>query len=59
MRYRYRDTVYRIHLRRSMQANEPSRLWLDGVEQPDLVIALRDDEAQHEVEVVLAAPATP
>lgn len=59
MRYRYRDTVYRIHLRRSMQANEPSRLWLDGVEQADLVIALRDDEVQHEVEVVLGLPANP
>ena len=59
MRYRYRDTLYHIHLRRSTPANERSRLWLDGVEQPGLIIALCDDQLPHEVKIVLAAPLKP
>ncbi len=62
LRYRYRDTVYRIHVRQqSLPAGTwqgaSQRLLVDGVECPDLVIPLRDDHAQHLVELWLTRAA--
>jgi len=53
IRYRYRDTVYRIHVRHSGGQGDPQRLVVDGVEQEDLVIPMRDDHGQHDVELWL------
>ncbi|MCY7355129.1 MAG: cyclic beta 1-2 glucan synthetase [Lysobacter sp.] len=53
MRYRYRDTVYRIQVQQ--QAQGGSRLSIDGVEQSAMVIPLRDDRSDHVVEVWLEA----
>jgi cellobiose phosphorylase len=54
IRYRYRDTVYRIQVHRGAGQGRPQRLLVDGVEQPGLAIPLRDDYAQHAVELWLA-----
>jgi cyclic beta-1,2-glucan synthetase len=59
IRYRYRDTVYRIQVHRGAGQGMPPRLLVDGVEQPGLAIPLQDDHAQHVVELWLAdAPIT-
>ncbi|MEP6899281.1 MAG: glucoamylase family protein, partial [Rhodanobacter sp.] len=50
MSYRHRTTWYRINLRQS-DADGDSRVWLDGVMQPDGRITLLDDGAEHSVEV--------
>ena len=57
LRYRYRDTVYRIHVRQG--AGQGGRLLVDGVEQDDFAIRLRDDHAQHAVDVWLPEPVGP
>ncbi|MEO6065026.1 MAG: glycosyl hydrolase family 65 protein, partial [Lysobacterales bacterium] len=51
IRYRYRDTVYSIHVQQQQQAD--SRMRIDGVEQAEQVIPLRDDRVEHLVEVWL------
>jgi cellobiose phosphorylase len=53
VRYRYRDTVYRIHVRQEVGQGTPPRLLVDGVEQPGLAVPLLDDRAQHTVELWL------
>ena len=53
LRYRYRDTVYRIHVRQQAGQGTRQRLLVDGVDCPDLEIALRDDHALHVVELWL------
>ncbi len=53
MRYRYGDTVYRIHLQQGGDGERP-RLLLDGVEQPGMSFPLRDDQAEHAVEAWIA-----
>ncbi|MHB8912323.1 MAG: GH36-type glycosyl hydrolase domain-containing protein, partial [Lysobacter sp.] len=53
--YRYRDTVYRIHVQHA-DAGGPSRLSIDGIEQAQLVIGLQDDRGVHAVEAWLGAP---
>ena len=55
VRYRHKDTVYRIHVRQSPQAGAGSRLSIDGVEQPALVIPLDGSLGVHDVEVLLGA----
>ncbi|HEY5612354.1 MAG TPA: glucoamylase family protein, partial [Lysobacter sp.] len=55
LRYRYRDTQYRIHVQHA-DAGAPSRLEIDGIEQPRLVIPLQDDRGVHAVEVWMARP---
>jgi len=55
LRYRYRDTQYRIHVQHA-DAGAPSRLHIDGIEQPRLVIPLQDDRGVHAVEVWMARP---
>ena len=56
MRYRYRDTVYRIHLQQRDDGSQP-RLTLDGVEQPGMSFPLRDDQQEHVVEAWVASSA--
>ena len=53
MRYRYGDTVYRIHLQQGGDGETP-RLMLDGVEQSGMWFPLRDDQAEHAVEAWIA-----
>src|SRR3546814_21105147 len=53
VRYRFRDTVYRIHARQEAGQGAPPRLLVDGAEQPGLAIPLADDHAQHVVDLLL------
>ena len=53
LRYRHRDTVYRIHVRQLDAGAEP-RLSIDGVDQSGLLIPLQDDRAEHVVEAWVA-----
>ena len=53
LRYRYRDTVYRIHVQHA-DAGGTSRLSVDGIEQVQLVIPLENDRGVHAVEVWVA-----
>ena len=53
VRYRYRDTVYRIQVRQTPASDGDRQLSLDGVVQERFAIPLRDDHAQHQVEVRL------
>src|SRR3546814_17932324 len=50
VRYRFRDTVYRIHVRQEAGRGAPPRLLVDGAEQPGLAIPLAADHAQPVVE---------
>ncbi len=49
LRYRYRDTTYRIRVRQLDAGGEP-RLVVDGNEQSGLTISLQDDRNDHVVE---------
>ncbi|MDB6163556.1 MAG: glycosyltransferase 36 associated family protein, partial [Xanthomonadaceae bacterium] len=51
VRYRYRNTVYRITLKQSKRGER--QLSMDGVVREDFLIPLRDDRVTHEVEVWL------
>ncbi|MEO5629463.1 MAG: cyclic beta 1-2 glucan synthetase, partial [Thermomonas sp.] len=53
VRYRHKDTVYRIHVRKSPQVDAASRLSIDGVEQDALVVPLDGSQGVHDVEVLL------
>ncbi|MFD0739901.1 GH36-type glycosyl hydrolase domain-containing protein [Lysobacter koreensis] len=53
LRYRYRDSVYRIRVRQLPPGGQ-SRLTVDGIEQDGLVIPLQDDYAEHVVEAWVA-----
>jgi cellobiose phosphorylase len=53
MRYRFRETTYRIHVRQSADAAAEMSVSVDGVVQPVPEIALRDDREEHQVEVRL------
>ncbi|WP_159015832.1 glycoside hydrolase family 94 protein [Cognatiluteimonas profundi] len=55
VRYRYRNSVYRIRV--TQGADEERRLSVDGVDQDDFSIALRDDNVAHDVDVRLPAMA--
>ena len=59
LRYRYRDTVYRIHVHQGLGQGDRQRLIVDGIEHSDLAIPLRDDHAQHAVEVWLGSALDP
>ncbi len=50
--YRHRETVY--HLRVVNRGGEVSRVSCDGIDHPDFAIPLRDDRADHHVEIELA-----
>ena len=53
LRYRHRDTTYAITVLRAQRADEPSALWLDGILQADGFIPLRNDQAEHQVRLVV------
>jgi cellobiose phosphorylase len=56
VRYRYRDTVYRIDVRQVAGPEGAAGLSVDGVRQETLSIPLNDDQATHRVEVRLPRP---
>ncbi|OZA51139.1 MAG: cyclic beta 1-2 glucan synthetase [Hydrogenophilales bacterium 17-61-76] len=51
--YRYRETVYHIHIRRVGEAGQVRRTTVDGVDQADTRIPLVDDRREHYAEVDL------
>jgi cellobiose phosphorylase len=53
LRYRHGDTVYRIRVQQ-LDAGAASRLTVDGIAQPGMVIPLQDDRADHVVEAWVA-----
>ena len=53
VRYRYKDAVYRIHVRQSGTVGGGDSLSLDGVLQPSLAIPLSEGVAVHDVQVRL------
>jgi cyclic beta-1,2-glucan synthetase len=65
--YRYRQTVYHIHVRDLGGPLDPgrtgrrpvTRVTCDGVAQPDCMIPLRDDRVEHHAEIDIDGPGTP
>ncbi|HKW80081.1 MAG TPA: glucoamylase family protein, partial [Casimicrobiaceae bacterium] len=57
VRYRYRETIYRITVSQDEAAT--TGVWLDGRRQADGAIALADDRVEHEVRVVVATAPHP
>ena len=53
LRYRYRETVYRITFTQLSDRKSEMRVTVDGVERDDTVIPLVDDHREHTVEVTL------
>ncbi len=51
MVYRYRESFYDIAVSRSQSDVESTRVYVDGIEQPDQLITMLDDGARHKVEV--------
>ena len=49
--YRYRETFHHIHVRKLGPGRHVTRIVIDGLEQPDKDIVLRDDRGEHQVEV--------
>jgi cellobiose phosphorylase len=49
--YRYRETFHHIHVRNLGAGRNVTRIVLDGIEQPEKTIVLRDDRTEHRVEV--------
>ena len=60
MVYRYHETFYDIAVSRVQLDAGPTRVRVDGIEQPDQRVAMVDDHARHsvEVEIPLVTPAT-
>ena len=56
LRYRYGETIYRISVLKD-GAGGTARVTVDGVEQGDLAIPLRDDRLDHAVEIRLPSTA--
>jgi cyclic beta-1,2-glucan synthetase len=55
LRYRYRETVYRIILIQLSGEKNETRVTVDGVARIDAVIPLVDDRQEHAVEVTLSS----
>ena len=56
--YRYGETVYRITIRQTLEADTAMTVLVDGVAQSERSVLLVDDGQDHAVEVaVRAAPA--
>ncbi|MFY9317227.1 MAG: glucoamylase family protein [Burkholderiales bacterium] len=53
LRYRHKETMYRIALRQATGGDAAMTVSVDGVLQADSTIALVDDRAEHQVEVTL------
>ena len=49
MHYRYRNTFYHIHVRKTGTETGVNKIFLDGVEQPDKFIRLVDDGREKNV----------
>lgn len=56
VRYRYRETIYRITVLQTPVADQGPRLTIDGVALPGAEITLRDDHKEHVVEVRIHTP---
>jgi cyclic beta-1,2-glucan synthetase len=55
LRYRYRETVYRIDVRQLPGEGGAMTVAVDGLEQTDQAITLQDDGREHSVEVIVRA----
>ena len=53
IQYRFRETIYRITVLQPEPSRSVKRVTLDGVDQIDCLIALKDDRRSHQVEVEL------
>ena len=53
IQYRFRETYYRITVLQPEPSRSVKRVTLDGVDQSDCLIALKDDRRNHQVEVEL------
>jgi cellobiose phosphorylase len=53
LRYRYRETLYRISVRQGTGIDGGTRVSVDGVLQAEPEIALVDERAEHQVEVTV------
>ncbi|MDR3632866.1 MAG: glucoamylase family protein [Isosphaeraceae bacterium] len=51
LHYRYRETVHHITVRQSKAGGTVTRVILDGVEQADKTIRLKDDRLEHFAEI--------
>jgi len=51
LRYRYRETVYRVAVLRTHDETEGMTVTVDGIEREDRVVPLVDDRREHWVEV--------
>ena len=54
LRYRYRETVYRIAVTQLPGGQGETKVTVDGVERPDPAIPLVDDRREHAVEVKIS-----
>jgi len=52
--YRHLETFYDVEVSRDVTATSPLRVLLDGTEQRDGSIILRNDAARHPVTVILS-----
>ena len=52
--YRFHQTFYHITIRQGGESRSVRRLSIDGMEQPEHVVPLVNDNASHEVEIELA-----
>ena len=57
LRYRYRETFYKIEIRQATGSNQARRVTVDGIVQADAVITLVDDRQEHAVELQIYKPA--
>ena len=55
LRYRYRDTLYRITVSQARTGERPLSVWLDGDRQSDASIPLVNDLVEHAVHVIACA----
>jgi cellobiose phosphorylase len=53
--YRYRETFHHIHVRKVGAGRRVTRIVVDGVDQPEKAIVLRDDRREHRVEVEIGS----
>ena len=51
--YRYGATVYRIAVLQTRDETEGMTVTVDGIDRPDRVIPLVDDQREHSVEVTM------
>jgi cellobiose phosphorylase len=56
LRYRYRDTVYRITVSRARSEEGRTGVTVDGVQQSDGTILLVNDRREHNVEARIIDP---